>query len=574
MRDSMNEKYSLLFPFENISFKTLSSVAMHDLALDSVIKAMPIKESEQNMIMNVLSKVTNDPSLIEYRCDVFDDIYKNPSMREELLSILDKINFLHDYGGFSREYDESATVWDLMHRLDEINDYIKCVDALHECLQNKNLSSKGLIGLREYVEKIYSENGFSELKKDISKLNLDTSELKSITLGVNLNDRFEAVSIGLVSINNKYFTKSGVISNFCDHLSKKDQISNSTEWNNDYKYDEVTEKDVTKIGSVLNRTGAMYAAMQNPIFAAYGVAAVAEGDSTKDSPVYLNRVVNTMISGMVKRLKEVLNRYVSVTITNMTDLIPELLFYVRFAELIEKLSKNGATFSKAEVIKEGNFSVKAQEIYNIKLLLSQKENSDSIVTNDFYFDNEHRLYILTGANRGGKTTITQTVGQLFVLAQSGIYIPGKSFLFSPVDSVFTHFPADEDKTFDLGRLGEECKRFKDIFKAATEKSLILMNETFSTTSFEEGYFIARDSVKALLKKGVRTIYNTHMHKLSIDIEEINKEACEAKAFSLIVHNEGEKRSYKIEVAPPQGKSYASDIAKKYGVTYELLLDDK
>ena len=43
---------------------------------------------------------------------------------------------------------------------------------------------------------------------------------------------------------------------------------------------------------------------------------------------------------------------------------------------------------------------------------------------------------------------------------------------------------------------------------------------------------------------------------------------------LVVHNEGEKRSYKIEIAPPIGKSFASDIARKYGVTYEMLTEDK
>ena len=43
-----------------------------------------------------------------------------------------------------------------------------------------------------------------------------------------------------------------------------------------------------------------------------------------------------------------------------------------------------------------------------------------------------------------------------------------------------------------------------------------MNESFSTTSFEEGYYIAKDSVRAILHKGMRTIYNTHMHKLAFD----------------------------------------------------------
>ena len=57
------------------------------------------------------------------------------------------------------------------------------------------------------------------------------------------------------------------------------------------------------------------------------------------------------------------------------------------------------------------------------------------------------------------------------------------------------FPADEDKTLDLGRLGEACKRFKAIYEEADSSSLLLMNESFSTTSFEEGYYIAKDSVR-------------------------------------------------------------------------------
>ena len=101
---------------------------------------------------------------------------------------------------------------------------------------------------------------------------------------------------------------------------------------------------------------------------------------------------------------------------------------------------------------------------------------------------------------------------------------------------------------------------------------MLLNETFSTTSFEEGYYIAKDSVRAILDKGIRTIFNTHMHKLAFDIGEMNDENADGKAYSLIIHSDGSRRSYKIELAPPAGKSYASDIAEKYGVTYDMLVN--
>ncbi|MBQ6123936.1 MAG: hypothetical protein IJL13_00890, partial [Spirochaetales bacterium] len=129
---------------------------------------------------------------------------------------------------------------------------------------------------------------------------------------------------------------------------------------------------------------------------------------------------------------------------------------------------------------------------------------------------------------------------------------------------------------DYGRLGEECRRFREIFSRCTSDSLLLLNETFSTTSFEEGFFIARDAVKAILKKGTRCIYNTHMHKLASDIGEINaegaKEGSSSKAASLVVLSDGGERSFKVKVAPPQGMSYARDIAQKYGVTYDMLME--
>ena len=41
-------------------------------------------------------------------------------------------------------------------------------------------------------------------------------------------------------------------------------------------------------------------------------------------------------------------------------------------------------------------------------------------------------------------------------------------------------------------------------------------------------------------------------------------------MSLIVKSEEGKRSFRVCVAPPEGMSYARDIAEKYGVTYEML----
>lgn len=565
------EKISLLHPTgHGDDYTQLSDVTVHDLGFDAICEQLSDKEQERRMILKVMSNMTADPYVAKYRGDIFDDIMKYPDMRNRMLEILNEVKFLKEFGSFKRDYDETAGAWDLIHRLDEISDYIKSVEAIQSCLDGVELSAQGLLDLREYVQHIYTDSGFEELKKDISNLKATTDSLKSVTVGINLNDRFEAESIGLVSINNKPYTRSNIVGNFCDMLisratQKKDINEDQLVENKNLHFHpfSATESQILEAGAKMS---VMSAAMKNPLM--IGLAGVAEGDTTQDITRYMDKVTNHMISTIVKRLRDTLSKYVTITITDITGIIPEFVYYIRWAEYIEKMQAEGLKFSRAVV----SITTHACGIYNMKLIPVVSEEHETIVTNDLDFDDEHCVYILTGANRGGKTTITQAIGQLFVMAQGGIYVPGDSFEYVPVDCIYTHFPADEDKTLDLGRLGEECKRFKEMYSAATPKSLLLLNETFSTTSFEEGYYIAKDSVKAILKKGIRTIYNTHMHKLGYEVDEINAAESEAsvRAVSLIVKSDAGKRSFKVELAPPEGMSYARDIAQKYGVTYELL----
>lgn len=64
-----------------------------------------------------------------------------------------------------------------------------------------------------------------------------------------------------------------------------------------------------------------------------------------------------------------------------------------------------------------------------------------------------------------------------------------------------------------------------------------------------------------------------MHKLATDAEGFSR-GLTKKAASLIVRSDSGRRSFKLAIAPPEGSSYASDIAEKYGVTYEMLTGNK
>ena len=570
-----NKYFSILFPNNaDIKYKQLSAETCHDLGLDTLCSCVTNDTKEQNLFMNIISNMTADPQVAEYRCQVFRDILHNPKLRTRMVELFDKLGFIKQFSASRIDSDEKLGFWHLMHRLDELNDYIKCIEEMKSCLEGEDLQSEGLKGFLSYIDELYNEACFAEMKKDIAELKIKSADIQSVTVGINVNERFEATSMGLISVNARQFKKSNIVSNFADALASKSKINEGAAWDGDMHYHQVDKLRTHAISKTINKMGE-YLAVTNTAFVDGRIRATVtqtpDGDGTSGATFYLDKVLNKMLDSMVKKLRDTLSKYADIAVVNISQLVPEFIYYIRFADFIEQYIGKGFKFCEAGTIPDDNSAMDAKGMYNMKLAVNSEKMED-IVCNDLVFDKEHTIYILTGANRGGKTTITQAVGIMYVLAQGGICVPAESFRYRPVDCVYTHFPADEDKTLDLGRLGEECVRFKDIYSNCTKDSLLLLNETFSTTSFEEGFFIARDSVRAIAQKQIRTIYNTHMHKLALEVDDINSTEGNAKVSSLIMKSDNGQRSFKVEVGSPEGMSYAHDIAVKYGVTFEMLTD--
>ena len=564
---------SILFPWQDrVTYRQVPPETWHDLGLDAIVEKVAAKPQEIPLLERVMTSLTADPEVCRFRADVFADLSRHPEIRDRLMKLLDRVKMFYDYGVVSRHAGDEAGIWDLMHRLEEYRDYIVSVEEIRECLSGADLRSEGLITLRETIIGIYESNGFAALRKDVEELRVNASGVRSVTVGINVNERFEAINMGLVAVNAKPFTRSGVLKHFITAVNPRDEISPEAEWSGSMNYQPASPPlGFTDGMNYLVEAGAV---LRNPIIG-MTMASIPRDDGSSEVPRQFDSAATTLLTRLVRHLREVLGKYINLSVRDISGLIPELVFYVRWAEYLDRLKQAGWHFCKPEAgTPEGGSGMRAEGFYNLKLIGSVAPGQ--AVLNDLRFDGEKRVYVLTGANRGGKTTVTQAVGQLFMLAQCGISVPANVFVFDPADLVLAHFPADEDRTLDLGRLGEECRRFRELYDMSSGKSLILLNETFSTTSFEEGYYIAVDSLRAILQKGARTIYNTHMHKLAYDLDTaVNIAAADnqktpGKAVSLVSESKDGTATFRIRIAPPEGKSFARGIAEKYGVTYEDL----
>ena len=536
--DDDMENFNLLYPTgKQPNYQTLSDDVIRNLSLDHIIQHVTASNAERNMIKRMMTQIECDPDVIRFRCDIFEDIIRFPELRNKMKDLLEQLDFMKSIGGNFVE-ENASSIWQLVNRLRELEVYIDCITEIKETLQKFPVKSEGLKQLRDYVSSVYNDSGFKYLSEDIKELLTETDEIKSITLGVNLDSMLRPVEVGIMSINKERIEHSGIMKKFNKFIEFLPLVGDLLDGKN---------VDMTRMRSV--------------------------GTSAEDDPLMKNlcNAVTDMLGSTVKHLKNKLSRYVNVSGYALTRFIPDFTFYIRWADFCSKIMEMGMPMSRPEILAPEKNSLNSKGIYDLKLAIQNLEGANiDIVSNDFEFATENGIYIMTGPNRGGKTTFTQSIGVLFVLAQNGIFVPAQSLHISPCDNIFTHFPADENQTVNLGRLGEESKRISEIFASATDRSLLLFNESLATTSFTEGLYIAKDVVRAMRRLGARTIFNTHMHELATDLDSINHLDGGMMVASLITGIHEGRRSFKVYIAPPEGISYAKDIAEKYGVTYEQL----
>ena len=554
--------FSLMYPQgAQRDNKTLTDEAVNDLSIEFIVDALTDKKSERELICSAMKKITDDPEVIRYRCDVFEDFLKFPKLRVAMIELTLKLADLRDLERFQKD-QEASQLWSLINRVREIDDYVTCIRMIKDTLSRIDIQSDGLLALKQMVIDIERESGFDELKQDIDETLAKARCLKSITIGVNLDAFLRPRTAGVLSLNNEKFTDAGLMKRFMNFANQKKELHDGTDVVGFRQFHPANERKNTKPVEI-NRTPAAY----------LGIG-VEGGPATGDDP--LSEAIKKPVSEILKRtcseIKSTLRRYVNMSGYTLIKLMPEILFYVRWAELIDKIKAVGMPVCKPVILDTDKRDCSFKELYNLKLVINKVKGEDiNIITNGIDFNDEHRIFILTGPNRGGKTIFTQAWGLAMLLGQLGIYVPASYAEISPCDNIFTHFPADENDTVDLGRLGEESKRLAEIFDMATERSIMLLNESLATTSVTEGLFIAKDVVSAMRYLGARAIFNTHMHDLARSCDEINDSVDgKSRAASLVTGVHDGERSFKVSLLPPQGVSYAKDIALKYGVSFKQM----
>lgn len=233
----------------------------------------------------------------------------------------------------------------------------------------------------------------------------------------------------------------------------------------------------------------------------------------------------------------------------------ELGFYIGCLNLRDQLFRKGEPTCFPEPSAAGKPILCAHGLYDACLSV---RIADRVVGNDAHGDGKP-LVMITGANRGGKSTFLRSVGLAQLMMRCGQFVPAESFRADVRDGIFTHFKREEDTSMKSGKLDEELSRMSAIVDKMTANSIVLFNESFASTNEREGSEIARQIVWALLEKGIKVCYVTHMFDLAQGFYLAN---IDAALFLRAERLADGQRTFRLVEGEPLPKSYGEDLYRR------------
>ncbi|WP_433330510.1 MutS-related protein [Spirillospora sp. CA-294931] len=166
------------------------------------------------------------------------------------------------------------------------------------------------------------------------------------------------------------------------------------------------------------------------------------------------------------------------------------------------------------------------------------------------------LIMVTGTNRGGKSTFLRAVGLAQLMTQCGMFVAADRFTAPIAHGILTHFRREEDRSMSSGRLDEELARMSAAVDRLGPGSLLLCNESFASTTEREASGIAAEIIRALTDLGVRIVFVTHLYELA---RRLHAEAGGGQVFLTTERDADGEPTFRIVPGAPSPTAHAEDL---------------
>jgi DNA mismatch repair protein MutS len=236
------------------------------------------------------------------------------------------------------------------------------------------------------------------------------------------------------------------------------------------------------------------------------------------------RYVDDALSDLAEKLTNAEERYHDRESEIFASLIEEAAAESEpLRRLARAIAQWDVSSALAEVAHEHDFSRPAiDESSTLKLadarhpVVEQFVPRGQFVPNDTELDLEGEfLWLITGPNMAGKSTLMRQVALNVILAQMGSFIPAREAHIGIVDRVLSRVGASDNLARGESTFMVEMRETAAILRHATRRSLVILDEIGRGTSTFDGLAIAWAVTEHLHETvRARAMFATHYHQLT------------------------------------------------------------
>ncbi len=479
---------------------------LSDLSLDQVISSIVAGKDEYDLRPFFYTPL-RDANEINYRHDVFRDL-ENESLWKSIQSFAQEMRTMRaDLARSEKLYYKHQKQSAL---LSAIETYCRAVSHLTEDLRNANLHSDGFLGLREYLL-AYTES------EDFISLATDTQRVRS----------------GLSNIRYRI------------HIVGKRIKVSRCQSEPDYGADVLETFERFKQGAPRQ----------------YRFRFSAAGEMNHVEAAVLDLVVQAFPE-MFASFEQYTERYVAYLNPVIAAFDREVQFYISCAEYMKQFRSAGLVICYPAV--SHSKEVSGYGVFDLALASRLIRERSPVVTNDFELADPERIVVVSGPNQGGKTTFSRTFGQMHYLGSIGCPVAGGNARLFLWDRLFTHFEREEDLRSLTGKLEDELIRIRRILEDATADSILIMNESFLSTTLNDALFLSKRVMERVIELDLLCVTVTFLDELAA----LSKTT--VSMVSTVDPKDPALRTFKVVRRPPDGLAFAAAIAEKHRLTYEMV----
>jgi DNA mismatch repair protein MutS len=478
-----------------------------DLHLDEIVNAVTIGDVNEHL-KQFFHAPLHEISTIDYRHQVFHDL-ECQETREPIQRFVDSIRTTR------REVGRAAKLWHPLQRqgwlAHAVESYCRAITQLRADLTGGQLTSPGLQNFSNHVVNYADSDTFRKLTADTVALH---SQLHEVRYTVHI----QGLRVHVEKFNNQSDYSVGVVKTFERF---------ATEARNDYHVPFKNFPDMNHVEEqILECVAKLYPET-------FGLLAT-----------YCDRH----------------EHFIEPTIGRFER---EVRFYLAYLEFVRRFSSAGLSFTYPEVtVEPGALSVEGA--FDLALAIKSVADDKPVIANDFRLSGAERILVVTGPNQGGKTTFARTIGQCAYLASLGCPIPAKRASVMLPDHIYTHFERKETLATLHGKLDDELVRIHDILCSATAASIIVMNESFSSTTVKDALLIGTEILKRIIELNCAAVYVSFLDELA------NLSPACVSMVGEVAPDDPTQRTFAFTRRPADGLAYAAALADKYGLNHDVL----